>query len=96
MAEVGDPTVAAVFMEAEGLAEAGGRIAVAAGIAAELGVRMAAGCNAAAREDTAGIRLADIADMGEQDMAEGSAVGLALQAERLVAMLRDFPTRDRR
>lgn len=85
--------VVVVFMEAE----AGARIAVAAGMAAELDVRMAAGCNAAEGEASAGIRRADTADMGERDMAEeGSVAGLALRAERSAAMRRDFPMRDRR
>lgn len=83
MAEVADSTAAVVFMEAEGLAEAGGR--------------MAAGCNAAAGGDLADIRLADIADMGERDTAEeGSVAGLALRAGVLRAMRRDFPMRARR
>ncbi len=62
-----DSTAAVVFMEAEGLAEAGAPIAADAGMAAELDGHTAAGCNAEAGGGLADIRLADIADMGEQD-----------------------------
>lgn len=67
--------------------------------AADLGVRTAAGCIVAVGADLAAgtRRAADIADMGERDMAEeGSMDGLALQAGVSAAMRRGFRMRDRR
>lgn len=110
MVEAEDLTAAAAFMEAgeDGRLAVGEVSAVDAGLAeaarmaagcnaAELGDHMVAECNAAADGDLAGIRVADIADMGERDMAEeGSMAGLALRDEVSAAMRGDFPMRGRR
>jgi hypothetical protein len=76
------------FMEAEGLAVEAGRMAVECNAAADMGVRTAAGCIAAAG--------ADSADMVERDLVEGHFVaGLALRDGVSLAMRGGFPMRDR-
>lgn len=58
-------------MEAAGEDSAGdGGMAVAAGMAVELGGHMAAECNAAPGGDSADTRREDIAGMGARDLAE--------------------------